>query len=105
MFFECGFDVRARPEAGVRGEDFDFQAVRDGETINVEVAAWTSSAFSIQTVENALHRKRKQLPDTNPAMIFCVLPESWFATPMEFSWGHLPKGSFRRRDGYQQLCM
>jgi hypothetical protein len=94
MFLEGGYEVRARPEAGVRGEDFDFQAVREGETVNVEVTALTASEFSLQTVENALHQKRKQLPDTDPAMIFCVLPESWFDTPMGVPLGKLTKRFF-----------
>jgi hypothetical protein len=80
MFLEGGYEVRARPEAGVRGEDFDFQAVVDGETVNVEVTALTAKNFSPQTVENALHQKRKQLPDTDASIIFCVLPESWVTT-------------------------
>ena len=80
MFLEGGYDVRAKPEAGVRGEDFDFQAAVDGETVNVEVTALTAKKFSRQTVENALHQKRKQLPDADASIIFCVLPESWATT-------------------------
>lgn len=95
MFFEAGYEVSARPEAGIRGEDFDFQALREGETVNVEVTALTPSEFSPQTVENALHQKRKQLPDTAPAMIFCVLPESWFETPMGVQLGTLTKRFFQ----------
>jgi hypothetical protein len=37
MFLEGGYEVRAKPEVGVRREDFDFQAIADGETVNVEV--------------------------------------------------------------------
>ena len=94
MFFEGGYDVGARPEVGVRGKDFDFYASRDGETINVEVTDLTPVEFSSQNVENALHHKRKQLPDTNPAIIFCILPESWSATPMGVALGTLTKSFF-----------
>jgi hypothetical protein len=80
MFLEGGYEIRAKPELGVRGEDFDFQAITDGQTINVEVTALTAKSFSSQTVENALHQKRKQLPDANASIIFCVLPESWATT-------------------------
>ena len=80
MFFEGGYEVRAKPEAGVRGEDFDFQGIKDGEAVNVEVTALTAKSFSPQTVENALNQKRKQLPDTEASVIFCVLPESWATT-------------------------
>jgi hypothetical protein len=80
MFFEGGYEVRARPEAGVRGQDFDFQTRRGDETINVEVTALTTGSFAPETVANALQQKRKQLPDTNPAVIYCILPESWWET-------------------------
>lgn len=80
MFFEGGYEVRAKPEVGVRGEDFDFQAVTNAETVNVEVTALTPRNFSAQTVENALYQKRKQLPDANASIIFCALPESWATT-------------------------
>jgi hypothetical protein len=94
MFFEGGYEVGAHPEVGVRGEDFDFQASRDGETVNVEVTALTPGKFSPQNVENALYHKRKQLPDTEPAIIFCVLPESWSETPMGVPLGELTKKFF-----------
>jgi hypothetical protein len=80
MFLEGGYEVRAKPEVGVRGEDFDFQAIADGETVNVEVTALTARTFSSQTVENALQQKRKQLPTADTSLIFCVLPESWATT-------------------------
>jgi hypothetical protein len=100
MFFENGYEVGARPEAGVRGEDFDFYASRDGETVNVEVTALTPERFSPQNVENALHHKRKQLPDTEPAIVFCILPESWWSdTPIGADLAKLTKkffGSTRR---------
>jgi hypothetical protein len=80
MFLEGGYEVRAKPEVGIRREDFDFQAIADGETVNVEVTALTAESFSAHTVENALNHKRKQLPDTDASVIFCVLPESWATT-------------------------
>jgi hypothetical protein len=80
MFLEGGYEVKARPEAGVKGEDFDFQAIANGETVNVEVTALTAGNFSAQTIKNALHQKRKQLPDTDASVIICVLPESWATT-------------------------
>jgi hypothetical protein len=78
QFFKAGFAIHARPEIGVRGEDFDFTAVRGDDQINVEVTALTAPAFSEQTILNALQQKRSQLPNTAPAIIFCVLPDRWF---------------------------
>jgi hypothetical protein len=80
MFIEAGYQVLARPESGVRGQDFDFQAVREGEKINVEVTALTRANFATETIENALQQKRKQLPDTDPSIVFCILPESWWGS-------------------------
>jgi hypothetical protein len=95
MFFENGYEVGARSEVGVRGEDFDFYASREGEMVNVEVTALTPERFSPQNVENALHHKRKQLPDTEPAIIFCVLPESWWSDkPIGAELAKLTKGFF-----------
>jgi hypothetical protein len=62
----------------VKKADFDFQAVRPDDNINVEVTALTAKEFSEKTVKNALHAKKKQLPDDLPAIIFCSYPETWF---------------------------
>src|SRR5260370_32948508 len=59
MFFEGGYEVGARPEVGVRGDDCDFDASQDGETVNVEVTALTPGQFSVKNIENALQHKRK----------------------------------------------
>ncbi|MCP1833707.1 MULTISPECIES: hypothetical protein [Bradyrhizobium] len=97
MFLEGGYDVRAKPEVGIRREDFDFQAIADGETVNVEVTALTAESFPIQTIENALNHKRKQLPDTDASIIFCVLPESWATTEnLGPSLGELTERFFHR---------
>jgi hypothetical protein len=80
MFIEGGYQVFARPESGIRGRDFDFEAAREGKIVNVEVTALTQEAFASQTVKNALQQKRKQLPDTDSAIVFCILPESWWET-------------------------
>lgn len=77
MFTEAGFAIFARPETGVKGQDFDFRAANNDEAINVEVTALTPEEYSPTTITNALHKKRKQVPDTEPAVIFCALPESW----------------------------
>jgi hypothetical protein len=77
MFFRNGFEIRARPETMIRGQDFDFSAVRDPDEINVEVTALTAPSFSLKTILNALNHKRKQLADDKPAVIFCAMPESW----------------------------
>jgi hypothetical protein len=95
MFLEGGYEVTAKPETGVRGRDFDFQAAVDGETVNVEVTALTARKYSPQTVENALHDKRKQLPNADASVIFCVLPESWATTEnLGSSLGELTKRFF-----------
>lgn len=77
QFLAAGFDIEVWPERGIRGEDFDFTALRRGKKINVEVTALADRKFSSVTALNALGQKRKQLPRTRPAVIFCVVPERW----------------------------
>jgi hypothetical protein len=77
LFFGAGFEINARPESGVKGMDFDFEAFRSGQIVNVEVTALTVEKFSTNTIENALETKRKQLSRNIPSIIFCVYPESW----------------------------
>ena len=81
QFFKNGFEIFAKPEEGKKGDDFDFTATRDGESINVEVTALTAQAFSANTVRNALGNKRKQIPNNAPAIIYCAMPERWFVDP------------------------
>src|ERR1700730_7749301 len=78
MFLRGKFEIHARPESGIKGDDFDFKAVGPSDLINVEVTTLTAPSFSMKTVKNALDAKRKQLPNDAPAIIFCVYPESWF---------------------------
>ena len=81
QFFKAGFNIQARRETGTKGEDFDFSAIKGAETINVEVTALTATSFSENTILNALNQKRAQLPTDAPAVIYCMMPESWFPTP------------------------
>jgi hypothetical protein len=78
-FLRGGFEIHAKPETGVKRDDFDFMVVKPSLSINVEVTSLTAPAFSTKTVRNALDTKRKQLPSDAPAIIFCVHPESWFS--------------------------
>jgi hypothetical protein len=78
MFLQLGFSVKVRPPTGRKGEDFDFLATKDTTTINVEVTTLAGERYSSVTVENALEKKRKQLPADGPGVIFVVPPESWY---------------------------
>jgi hypothetical protein len=77
MLFKAGFEIHARRELTIRKEDFDFWCVRDQERINIEVTTLTRESFSANNIMNALTKKRKQVPDTDPAILFCAIPESW----------------------------
>lgn len=78
-FRRSGFKLHARKEIGIKGEDFDFTAIRDAVSINVEVTALTADSFNENTIVNSLSQKRKQLPTDKPAVIFCNFPERWIA--------------------------
>jgi hypothetical protein len=61
MLLRAGFTILAKAETGIKGQDFDFSAIRELDTINVEVTALTAKTFSVNTILNALNQKRKQL--------------------------------------------
>ena len=69
--------IRDSPETYVKGQDFDFYVVKDGDRLNVEVTALEAKKFSAKTIPNSLNQKRKQLPDTAPAIVFVGIPNEW----------------------------
>ena len=86
VFWECfwahalsqdGFKIVAVRERNVRGEDFDFTAIKSGTRICVEVTGLTAPEFGENTVYNALNQKRSQLNPEKPGVVICVLPENW----------------------------
>jgi hypothetical protein len=78
LIHDAGFEISVKkPDTYIKGQDFDFSATRNGQTLNAEVTALTAPQFSPTTVWNALHHKAGQLPKTAPALIFCAYPEDW----------------------------
>lgn len=77
QFLKAGFQISARPEVKQLGADFDFTATAGGIRVNVEVTALTAKEPSEATVLNALRQKRRQLPTDAPAVVYCVVPENW----------------------------
>lgn len=80
-----GYEIRARPETLVKRQDFDFEAVNGAEQINVEVTALDEKSTEPKTVANALSTKRKQIPNTAPAIIFVVLSDSMMQIQMNWN--------------------
>ncbi|MEP0709198.1 MAG: hypothetical protein ABJL17_05175 [Parvibaculum sp.] len=72
-----GFELTIRRETLVKRADFDFAAAKDGTNLNVEVTALTNPDFSEANVRNVLNAKRRQVPDTDPAILFCSIPFEW----------------------------
>jgi Holliday junction resolvase-like predicted endonuclease len=87
QFLKQGFEIYACPEVGRRGEDFDFTAKQQDIIINVEVTALTGQHFSKKSIANSLQNKRDQVPNTAPAILYCVLPERWTLEP-NIDWDH-----------------
>ncbi len=77
MMKALGYKISFQQEVRVKGRDFDFVSTKDDRIINCEVTALTSDRFSVKSISNALHKKRKQLPSENPAVIFVIIPEDW----------------------------
>lgn len=69
-----GFTIYARRETQVKGEDFDFWAIKDDVRVNCEVTYLRGENFSPNNVLNALRKKRSQLPTGAPALIVCYWP-------------------------------
>jgi hypothetical protein len=103
MFLRHGFDIQAKPETKIKGEDFDFAAVKDGLLINAEVTALEDKPFSIENVVETLNKKRRQVPKGTPAVLFCVIPESWDGTPtINLNWA-LPEIAVRFLRGTRRI--
>jgi hypothetical protein len=84
FMFQGGYEIEARPETYVKQQDFDFQAIKGSEQINVEVTALAEKTATRKTIVNALNQKRKQIPDSAPAIIFVILPEEM--TELQMDW-------------------
>jgi hypothetical protein len=72
-----GFDVEIIKESGIRGEDFDLLATKDGITLSVEVTSKEDGPLTDKTIKNTLHSKRKQVPPTRPAVLYLHIPAEW----------------------------
>jgi len=77
QFLKAGFQISARPEVGRLGEDFDFSATAGDVIVHVEVTALTAKEPSEATIFNALQHKRRQLPKNAPGVVYCLVPENW----------------------------
>lgn len=78
-----GYVVDAWPETRNKGSDFDFCATRSGITANVKVTALKAADFSAKSLRYALNKKRRQLPDDKPGIIYFAYPESWFPAEID----------------------
>lgn len=78
-----GFQVEVIGETGIRGEDFDLAATRDGVTLSVEITAKEDGPLTFQTVSNTLKGKRTQVPPHRPAVLYMRVPADWMAKPNE----------------------
>jgi hypothetical protein len=79
LFRDAGFEISARVQTWIKKEDFDFNATRAGEIVNVEATRIGNAQFSTSTIRNRLKKKRTQLPKNFPSVIFCEHPSEWSA--------------------------
>jgi hypothetical protein len=85
LFFDAQFQIHARPETYIKGDDFDFWATKGQQRVNVEVTTLAEKRFSQKTIPNSLNKKRQQLPDTAPAVIVVGLPNQWMAEKRDWN--------------------
>jgi hypothetical protein len=86
-FQQDNFEVAIKHESGVKRGDFDFTAFGGGDKLNVEVTSCTNDRFSVTNLRNVLNAKRKQLPHTAPAALYCILPVRWFESYSDLQFG------------------
>jgi hypothetical protein len=72
-----GLQVEIIGESGIRGEDFDLAATKDGVTVSVEITAKEPGPLTLQTLTNTLKSKRTQVPDNRPAVLYIRVPAEW----------------------------
>jgi hypothetical protein len=72
-----GGDVRVIEESGIKGQDFDLLATLNGLDISVEVTTVSHRPLTVQTVLNRLRKKRNQVPDHRPAVLYMHVPAQW----------------------------
>jgi hypothetical protein len=80
---ERGYNIEIFKERGVRRQDFDFRVKRAGLSINVEVTEAQIPTPDLSKLANKLGRKRGQLPDNDPAILFVIIQDAWAKTPIE----------------------
>jgi len=98
QFAECGHRVTVIKESGVRGQDFDFQAVRNGMCVNVEVTETLRPQPCADALAEKLRKKVSQLPSDAPGILALVIPDSWatMADIVEPALGFACTNLFRR---------
>jgi hypothetical protein len=72
-----GYDLEIVKESGIRGDDFDFTATRNGVTLSVEVTAKDDASIAVNTIRNTLNSKRTQVPQHRPAVLYMRIPPEW----------------------------
>lgn len=72
-----GLQVEIIGESGIRGEDFDLAATKDGVTVSVEITAKEAGPLTVQTLTNTLKSKRTQVPSNRPAVLYIRVPAEW----------------------------
>lgn len=78
LFLDRGYCIDCWPEKNIKKKDFDFRASLGECCVNVEATTLSPGRYALNNVMNALNQKRKQVPDTAPAIIFCQFPYKWF---------------------------
>ena len=76
-----GYAVVVREEINQRGSDFDLEITKENEKISVEVTGKAENSLTPNTLINTLNKKRNQVPDSQPAVLYIHVPADWMSTP------------------------
>ena len=72
-----GFELEIIEETGIRGNDFDLAATKEGITFSIEVTAKEDGPLTVKTISNTLNNKRTQVPPDRPAVLYIRIPAEW----------------------------
>lgn len=80
MLREAKHSVRFIEPSGVKGQDYDAEAVVRGTAVAVEVKAKDDApvdTFTERGIDSTLKEARKQLPRHGPGVVFLQIPPDW----------------------------
>jgi len=82
LLYRSGIPFRFVQETGLKGSDYDVEAVVGGVHVPCEMKVkLESTSPSKSTVEQSINVARSQLPSDKPSLVFLRVPDNWANSP------------------------